>query len=50
LTNPAIQYPAYTKYAVENKLITKEDEADINKSVPGCVAAAKICGTSSLKH
>ncbi|WJX44110.1 Serine carboxypeptidase-like 48 [Trifolium repens] len=43
LTNPAIQYPAYTKYAVENKLITKEDEADINKSVPGCVAAAKVC-------
>ncbi|CAL5212033.1 unnamed protein product [Lathyrus oleraceus] len=41
LTNPEIQYPAYTQFAVDNKLITKEDQADINKLIPFCVGAAK---------
>ncbi|XP_058755082.1 serine carboxypeptidase-like [Vicia villosa] len=43
LTNPEIQYQAYTQFAVDNKLITKEDQADIDKLVPDCVEATKTC-------
>ncbi|CAK8576176.1 unnamed protein product [Lathyrus sativus] len=43
LTNPEIQYQAYTQFAVDNKLITKEDQANINKLIPNCVAATKNC-------
>ncbi|CAK8576175.1 unnamed protein product [Lathyrus sativus] len=43
LTNPLIQYQAYTQFAVDNKLITKEDKADIDKLVPSCVDATKTC-------
>ncbi|XP_058729752.1 serine carboxypeptidase-like isoform X2 [Vicia villosa] len=43
LINPRIQYPADIQFAVDNKLITKEDQTDINKLVPSCVDAIKTC-------
>ncbi|XP_058734965.1 serine carboxypeptidase-like [Vicia villosa] len=43
LTNPRIQYQAYTQFAVDNKLITKEDQAEIDQLVPSCVDATKTC-------
>ncbi|CAK8576174.1 unnamed protein product [Lathyrus sativus] len=43
LTNPGIQYPAYTQFAFDNKLITKEDQTDINKLIPPCLDATKTC-------
>ncbi|KAI5436151.1 Serine carboxypeptidase-like 48, partial [Lathyrus oleraceus] len=43
LTNPRIQYQAYTQFALDNKLITKEDKADIDKLVPSCLDATKTC-------
>ncbi|KAG8655178.1 hypothetical protein MANES_04G014300v8 [Manihot esculenta] len=44
LTNPAIQYQAYTDYAMENKLIQNYDYDRINKLVPECEEAIKACG------
>ncbi|MED6145523.1 Protein cbp3, mitochondrial [Stylosanthes scabra] len=45
LTNPAIQYKAYTDYALDNKLITKEDQESINKLIPQCELAIQTCAT-----
>ncbi|XP_019188978.1 PREDICTED: serine carboxypeptidase-like [Ipomoea nil] len=45
LTNPEIQYEAYTDYALDNNLISKSDHNSINKSVPKCKQAIKLCGT-----
>lgn len=44
LTNPEIQYKAYTDYALEMGLIGKSDFNKINKLVPACEKAIKICG------
>ena len=44
LTNPEIQYKAYTDYALEMGLIGKSDFNSINKLVPGCEKAIKSCG------
>ncbi|KAL5565792.1 hypothetical protein UlMin_028956 [Ulmus minor] len=44
LTNPEIQYKAYTDYALDMKLITKSDYDRINKNIPACEQAIKICG------
>ncbi|XP_058734967.1 serine carboxypeptidase-like, partial [Vicia villosa] len=45
MTKPETQYPAYTQFAVDNKLITKEDQANIsNKLVPPCLEAIDTCG------
>lgn len=44
LTNPEIQYKAYTDYALEMGLIGKSDFDSINKLVPGCEKAIKTCG------
>ncbi|ONK71865.1 uncharacterized protein A4U43_C04F13180 [Asparagus officinalis] len=46
LTNPAIQYKAYTDYALENKVIKQADHERINKILPACELAIKLCGTS----
>nr|GMD12550.1 serine carboxypeptidase-like [Ipomoea batatas] len=45
LTNPEIQYEAYTDYALDNNLISKSDHGTINKSVPKCKQAIQLCGT-----
>ncbi|KAJ3693898.1 hypothetical protein LUZ60_009378 [Juncus effusus] len=46
LTNPEIQYKAYTDYAMEMQLIEKSDYDRINKLYPECQLATKLCGTS----
>ncbi|KEH29968.1 serine carboxypeptidase-like protein [Medicago truncatula] len=43
LTNPAIQYQEYSQFAFDNKMITKQDQADINKLIPDCEVAIKTC-------
>lgn len=48
MTNPIIQYSAYTQYAFDMKLITKEDQDNINKLLRPCEDATNICGTRSL--
>lgn len=45
LTNPLIQYKAYTDYALEMGLITEADYNRINKIYPACELSIKLCGT-----
>ncbi|XP_038679128.1 serine carboxypeptidase-like isoform X1 [Tripterygium wilfordii] len=45
LTDPAIQYKAYTDYALEMGIIKKSDYDRINKVIPVCEMAVKLCGT-----
>ncbi|XP_004307353.1 PREDICTED: serine carboxypeptidase-like [Fragaria vesca subsp. vesca] len=45
LTDPAIQYKAYTDYALDNGVISKSDYDRINKVLPVCEMAIKLCGT-----
>ncbi|MED6220611.1 Serine carboxypeptidase-like 48 [Stylosanthes scabra] len=46
LTNPGIQYAAYTDFALANHLITKKDFKDINTLLlPRCELFIKICAT-----
>ncbi|RDX81940.1 Serine carboxypeptidase-like 48 [Mucuna pruriens] len=45
LTNPEIQYQAYTDYALDRGLIKKADYDSINKLLPRCEQAIKTCGT-----
>ncbi|KAJ8768608.1 hypothetical protein K2173_023512 [Erythroxylum novogranatense] len=45
LTNPSIQYQAYTDYALENKLIQQSDHDWINGMIPDCQQAIKDCGS-----
>ncbi|KAI5389008.1 variant 2, Serine carboxypeptidase-like 48 [Lathyrus oleraceus] len=49
LTNPRIQYQAYPQFALDNKLITKEDQAEINKLIPPCLDATDTCGVDGEK-
>lgn len=44
LTDPEIQYKAYTDYALDNGLIHKSDYDQINKIYPACQLAIKLCG------
>ncbi|MQL91417.1 hypothetical protein Taro_024031 [Colocasia esculenta] len=46
LTDPAIQYQAYTEYALEMGIIKEIDYKRINKILPACELAIKLCGTS----
>ncbi|XP_030958793.1 serine carboxypeptidase-like isoform X2 [Quercus lobata] len=46
LTNPEIQYKAYTDYALEMKLIDSSDYNRINLDIPQCEQAAKKCALS----
>jgi vitellogenic carboxypeptidase-like protein/serine carboxypeptidase-like clade 4 len=46
LTDPAIQYKAYTDYALNMSLITESEFNKINKIVPACELAVKLCGNS----
>ncbi|GMH13304.1 hypothetical protein Nepgr_015145 [Nepenthes gracilis] len=45
LTEPGIQYQAYTDYALDMGLIKKPAYDSINKIVPVCETAVKLCGT-----
>ncbi|KAL4292641.1 hypothetical protein S83_061617 [Arachis hypogaea] len=45
LTNPEIQYQAYTDYALDRGLIKKSDYDSISKLIPSCKDAIKSCGT-----
>ena len=47
LTNPEIQYKAYSDYALEMKLITKPDYDSISQKIPDCEESVKTCGISS---
>ncbi|XP_039158962.1 LOW QUALITY PROTEIN: serine carboxypeptidase-like 48 [Eucalyptus grandis] len=45
LTNPEIQYEAYTDYALNMKLITESDHDSINTMLPECKQGIKQCAT-----
>ncbi|KAF9674915.1 hypothetical protein SADUNF_Sadunf10G0177000 [Salix dunnii] len=45
LTDPAIQYKAYTDYALDMGIIKQAEHDRINKIVPVCELAIKLCGT-----
>ncbi|XP_047310431.1 serine carboxypeptidase-like [Impatiens glandulifera] len=45
LTDPEIQYPAYTDYALDMGIIQKSDYNRIKKVIPVCEMAIKLCGT-----
>lgn len=47
LTNPEIQYKAYTDFALDRGLIKKADYDSINKLLPPCEQAIKTCGITS---
>jgi serine carboxypeptidase-like clade 4 len=44
LTDPAIQYKAYTDYALDMGIIKQAEHDRINKIVPACEVAIKLCG------
>ncbi|KAL8496529.1 hypothetical protein ACS0TY_020290 [Phlomoides rotata] len=44
LTNPELQYKAYTDYALDMKLIQQSDYNKMNKIVSDCEQAIKLCG------
>ncbi|KAG6761989.1 hypothetical protein POTOM_032469 [Populus tomentosa] len=48
LTQPDIQFKAYTDFALENKLIQKSDYDSINELIPVCEQAIKDCGTDGV--
>ncbi|KAL2525887.1 Serine carboxypeptidase-like 49 [Abeliophyllum distichum] len=45
LTDPGIQYGAYADYALDMGIITQSDHDRINKVLPLCESAIKLCGT-----
>ncbi|MED6108211.1 Serine carboxypeptidase-like 48 [Stylosanthes scabra] len=45
LTNPEIQYQAYTDYALDRGLIKKSDYDRISKLIPSCKDGIRSCGT-----
>ncbi|XP_055833783.1 serine carboxypeptidase-like [Solanum dulcamara] len=47
LTNPEIQYKAYTDYALDMKLIEQTDYDYINQLYPKCQQEIKLCGNGS---
>ncbi|XP_057726413.1 serine carboxypeptidase-like [Arachis stenosperma] len=49
LTNPGIQYKAYTDYALDNQLITKDEHQSINKLIPPCEQAIQTCAKEGEK-
>jgi len=48
LTDPAIQYKAYTDYALSMGLLSKSDYDTISQSIPPCEQAIKLCGTNGV--
>ncbi|OIT23151.1 PREDICTED: serine carboxypeptidase-like [Nicotiana attenuata] len=47
LTNPEIQYKAYTDYALDMKLINQTDYDAINQLYPQCQQEIRLCGSGS---
>ncbi|KAM3399050.1 serine carboxypeptidase-like [Capsicum galapagoense] len=47
LTNPEIQYKAYTDYALDMKLINQDDYDNINQLYPKCQQEIKLCANGS---
>ncbi|WJX74328.1 Serine carboxypeptidase-like 48 [Trifolium repens] len=45
LTNPEIQYKAYTDFALDNGLINKEEHDNITELFPQCQKGIEDCGT-----
>ncbi|PIN05990.1 Serine carboxypeptidases (lysosomal cathepsin A) [Handroanthus impetiginosus] len=45
LTDPAIQYGAYADYAMDMGILTQSEHDRINKVLPVCETAIKLCGT-----
>ncbi|CAA3000566.1 serine carboxypeptidase-like [Olea europaea subsp. europaea] len=45
LTDPGIQYAAYADYALDMGIITQSAHDRINKILPLCESAIKLCGT-----
>ncbi|XP_061339929.1 serine carboxypeptidase-like [Gastrolobium bilobum] len=45
LTNPGIQYQAYTDFALDTGLISKAEYENITKLIPGCEKATTTCNT-----
>lgn len=45
LTDPGIQYQAYTDYALNMSIITQSDYDEISQLIPDCEEAVKKCGT-----
>ncbi|KAF8403124.1 hypothetical protein HHK36_011218 [Tetracentron sinense] len=45
LTDPAIQYKAYTDYSLDMGIITESQYKRVNKLLPACELAIKLCGT-----
>ncbi|KAK7312598.1 hypothetical protein VNO77_36569 [Canavalia gladiata] len=43
LTNSGLEFQAHPDFALDKKLITKENYDEITKLVPGCAKAAKTC-------
>ncbi|KAJ4725025.1 Carboxypeptidase [Melia azedarach] len=43
LTNPEIQYKAYSEYALNMRLIKQSDYDNINKLIPSCEQATRTC-------
>lgn len=48
LTDPAIQYKAYTEFSLDNGIIKESDYKRINKFYPVCEYAIKLCGKSDI--
>lgn len=46
LTDPAIQYKAYTDYALQMGIITESEYKKINLILPTCELAIKLCGNN----
>lgn len=46
LTDPVIQYKAYTDYALDMGVIHETEYKRINKIYPACELAIKLCGNS----
>ncbi|XP_073155993.1 serine carboxypeptidase-like isoform X2 [Henckelia pumila] len=44
LTNPEIQYQAYTDFALKMKLLTQDEYDSLKPDVLQCAKAAKLCG------
>jgi serine carboxypeptidase-like clade 4 len=44
LTNPEIQYKAYTDFALDNGLINKEEHDNITELFPQCQKGIEDCG------
>ncbi|KVI09702.1 Peptidase S10, serine carboxypeptidase [Cynara cardunculus var. scolymus] len=45
LTDPLVQYKAYTDYALDMGIIKESDYKHINTKLPACETAIKLCGT-----